>query len=265
MSSILVVERDPRYLESIREALASGGWKARLVSSADQAIQSAASEAPELVLVSLEIPGADSIASSFSRSAGGPGVIGLLPERMGEAQAVAVEADELIQKPFGDADLLGAVRRVAALRRQGTGSVATGASPTDSQRLTSHDIFGDVLAEVAQGEEQAVRQRPAGSAPNRPASYEEVQRKLEKTLSGVGIDTRPKTQPAPLRRADPTSADVDALLSKTLSNLDLGRTKTGVRPAPGAPAPAALAPGTPAPAALAPAPPKAPAPPANAT
>jgi len=83
MSSILVVERDPRYLEPIREALTSGGWRFRLVSSADQAIHAAASEAPNLVLLSLEVPGADSVASSFSRSAGGPGVVGLLPERLG--------------------------------------------------------------------------------------------------------------------------------------------------------------------------------------
>jgi DNA-binding response OmpR family regulator len=122
MSSILVVERDPRYLEPIREALAAGGWRARLVASADQAIQSAASEAPELVVLSLEVPGADAIANAFSRSAGGPGVLGLLPERMGESPLIAIEADELIQKPFAPLDLLTAARRVLAQRRQ-TGSV----------------------------------------------------------------------------------------------------------------------------------------------
>ncbi|HEY4592037.1 MAG TPA: serine/threonine-protein kinase, partial [Thermoanaerobaculia bacterium] len=59
---------------------------------------------------------------------------------------------------------------------------------------------------------------------------------------------------APPRRAELAAGDVDALLSKTLSNLDLGKTKTGVR-APG-PQPIVRPPAPPAPAPPAPAPPQ---------
>jgi TonB family protein len=45
--------------------------------------------------------------------------------------------------------------------------------------------------------------------------------------------------------ANTTANHVDALLSKTLSNLELGKTKTGVRPAPAAPAAAAPQPAAP--------------------
>jgi TonB family protein len=261
MASILVVERDPRYLEPIRGALSAGGWAVRLVSSTDQAIQSAASEAPDLVVVSAEIPGADNIASSFSRSAGGPGVVGLMPERLVDAQAVALEADEVLFKPFVIDALVAAVERVVALRRQAP-PPAILASPDDLQKLTSQDIFGDVLAEVeheapatrptpasASPSGQPRAQRPAAPAAGHPGSKDDVNKKLERTLSGLmstELKPRPAAPPpqaAAPRRPEPSDSEIDALLSRTLSNLDLGKTKTGVRPpsAPTPPAPPAQA------------------------
>ncbi|MFY9825329.1 MAG: hypothetical protein WAM82_28380, partial [Thermoanaerobaculia bacterium] len=80
MPSILVVEQEDRYVERIRAALSVEGWKVRVVPGVDLAIQAAAAEAPDLVLVSAEVPAAAALAGAFSRNGGGPGVVGLLPE-----------------------------------------------------------------------------------------------------------------------------------------------------------------------------------------
>ncbi|HSF42024.1 MAG TPA: protein kinase, partial [Thermoanaerobaculia bacterium] len=280
MPSILVVEQEPRYVERINSALRAEGWSVRVVSEADQALLWAASEAPDLVLVNAGTPGVESLWGSFSRSAGGPGVLGLVPE--GEARPGG--ADDVLAKPFSDQDLVLAARRALLSRRQPPAGPAV---PVQEHKLTSADIFGDVLAEV-EGDERGLSgpelapppPRPpvmpvAAAPPKAPApppsgpQNDDVNRKLEQTLSGLGVDPRPRpaappAPAAPPRRAETsTGADVDAMLSKTLSNLELGRTKSGViRPAAPAPAPPAVAPpvvappAPPAPAAAPPAPPR---------
>jgi TonB family protein len=274
MPSILVVEQEQRYRERIQDALSSEGWRVRLVTGADQALQEAASEAPDLVVVSADVPGIEAIASSFSRNAGGPGVVGLLPERAAESGVGALEADDLLFKPFTDQELRQAVRRALTARRH---APAAPAAPPAKGKLTSQDIFGDVLAEVEA--DLPTAPAPPPPAPRPAAARDDVQRRLEKTVSGVlGADSRPRPAPAPPaplaaspapRRVEPGGgADVDALLSKTLSTLELGARPA--RPAPPArptsppppPAPPAAAAPPPAPpAATAPAVPPPPAPP----
>src|SRR6478672_2561944 len=147
MPSILVVEQEDRYAERIRAALSVEGWKVRVVPSADQAIQAAASEAPDLVLVSAEVPAAATLAGAFSRNGGGPGVVGLLPE--GAAfPAPNFVPDDLLAKPFTDEALCAATRRGLELRRPGAAPETPPTSSRRDQKLTSHDIFGDVLDEV---------------------------------------------------------------------------------------------------------------------
>src|SRR5262249_56576719 len=92
MPSILVVEQENRDLEQIEGALAAEGYKVRVVGSQAAALQAAASEAPDLVVVSTALPGTEALASSFSRSAGGPGVVALLAEDAMHAGTGGVEA-----------------------------------------------------------------------------------------------------------------------------------------------------------------------------
>src|SRR5687768_919425 len=80
MSSILDVDHEPRYSERIHAALRADGWSIRLLNQSQTALQVAAAERPALILISSEAPGAESIINLFSRRAGGPGVVGLLPE-----------------------------------------------------------------------------------------------------------------------------------------------------------------------------------------
>ncbi len=144
MPSILGVEQEDRYVERIRAALTADGWKVRVVPAADQAIQAAASEAPDLVMVSAAVAAATTLAGAFSRSGGGPGVVGLLPE--GAAfPPPGFAADDLLTKPFTDEALRAAAKRALESRRPaGAAEVATGAQkpPTSiraDHKLTSQD------------------------------------------------------------------------------------------------------------------------------
>jgi TonB family protein len=237
MPSILVVEQEPQSVERINAALGAEGWQVRVVPTVDQALQAAAAERPDLVVAGTDAPGFDVLIFSFSRRGGGPGVLAL--EANGAAGR-ADGADARLAKPFTDQQVVLAARKALLAHQQP-------ATPPPDQKLTSHDIFGDVLAEVESDmparpviappraaapppPPPAAAAPPARPAP--PAGDEDVQRRLEKTLSGMlGPEPRPRPVPAPPpRRAEPATSNVDALLSKTLSNLDLGKTRTGPRP-----------------------------------
>jgi TonB family protein len=296
MSSILVLEQEPGDLERIRHALGAEGWSVRTVHEPAQALQAAASEAPDLVIVNAAMAGAGALTGSFSRRAGGPGLVGLLSEQAAEAGFSGFPADELLAKPFSDEDLRTVVRRALAA---GHGRPPAPAAPTI--KLTSQDIFGDVLAAMEGAEMEGagggklpaapparpaaplpIPPRPAAApAPSPSAAADEINRRLEETLSGVfGADLK-RPQPAvpapaaPSRPAAPAAAaappprrpetvapprkpdlgsdeDLDAILSKTLSSLDMGRPRPAAPPA-GPPA-AAATPAPPRPAASGPRP-----------
>jgi TonB family protein len=274
MASILVVGQEQRSLERFHRVLSAEGWRVRIAQGRAQALQAAALERPDLVLTGAEMPGAEELASAFRRSAGGPGIVVVMSE-VGSPTGAAVLGDDRLRSPFGDEDLVAAVRRMLAAQRDRTGPQAQGAPPP-TVRLTSQEIFGDVLAEVegqfvqpgtaagaaspaaASPQPSAPSQAPPGAArspaapvaaaaspgaavaahPSRPSYDGDVQRKLEATLSGVfGGDPRAAKAAAapaqPARRADQGgAADIEAMLSKTLSDL-------GARPRPASAAPAA--------------------------
>src|SRR6185436_12906452 len=237
--------------------------------------------------------GAESVAGSFSRRTGGPGVLGLLPPGTTPAGFGRLAADELLAHPFSDQELLAAVHRAGTAPR----AAAAPPRPRVESKLTSQDIFGDVLAEVelAGGDEAAVATappppppRPAPSpavsaapaaprpAPPRQAMDDDLNRKLEQTLSGVfGSDlgrarpsapvaaspappppARPAAAAAPAKPAPPPPArpaaaapprtaagpaaddDIDAILSRTLGSLEMGPRSRPAAP-PAAPRPVA--------------------------
>jgi TonB family protein len=251
MASILVVGQEQRSLERFHRVLSAEGWRVRVAQGRAQALQAAALEPPDLVLAGAEMPGAEELAGAFRRSAGGPGIVVVLPET-GVPTGPAVLGDDRLRLPFGDQDLVAAVRRMLAVAREATGPAA---APV---RLTSQEIFGDVLAEV-EGELGGRPLFPPASPPPRPQPAaatvptprpqlsrgdSEIQRKLEETLSGVlGMDARAArtaAAPAPAassgpsssaRRGDTGGLDVEALLSKALSELGAPRPRPAAAPA----------------------------------
>jgi serine/threonine protein kinase/CheY-like chemotaxis protein len=233
MPSILVVEQELGTVQRIRDVLSASGMRVRFTSGPQEALDAAAADPPDLVLLSSDAPGAEAIARKFSRRAGGPGVVAMLSGSPA-ARMFATEADDQIAKPLGDQALRQVVEQALAAR-------AAAAPPKKVLRsdvkLTSQDIFGDVLAEV----ESAM---PGGPMPSRPPvapraappaspAGDEINRKLEKTLSGVlGPEFLSRPTPNPARKPDLPSEDVDALISKTLSNLDLGARSRPAAPPP---------------------------------
>ncbi len=227
MSLILVVEQEGRYIERIHDALASEGWQVRVANDRASAERAAAQERPALVVVSSEVGGAREILAGFSRRRGGPGALVLVSEGSeGALSAANYEADDLLAKPFTDSDLRLLVRRTLnAAQRQ-----AAEAHAASTKRFTSKELFSDMLAEVER-ETAAAAQAPPTPAP-RPAA--DVQKKLEQTLSGLFDKPAAKAaKPA----SGPGRHDVDSLLSKSLSGLDLHKTKTPSAPAKPAPVP----------------------------
>src|SRR5687768_13399775 len=127
MPSILVVEPEPRYSERIHAALGADGWSIRLLGQSETALEAATTERPALILISSEAPGAESIINLFSRRAGGPGVVGLLPES--EGPFTEIGADDHLNKPFTDQELRLVVRRNMS---KGTGPESSASSTASS-------------------------------------------------------------------------------------------------------------------------------------
>ncbi len=144
MSLILVVEAENHHAEPVIRALTSDKFNVKVVSNHDEALRAAAYEAPSLVLVSSDLPDAAEMMNAFASKRGGPGVVALLrsPE---QRPLFEPHADSVLVEPIADEEYRQAVRSELA----GSRSTAAAAVTVDAgQKLTSADIFGDVLAEV---------------------------------------------------------------------------------------------------------------------
>ncbi|HUF77634.1 MAG TPA: protein kinase, partial [Thermoanaerobaculia bacterium] len=266
MPLILVVESDDRVATRVRQALGPEGWSVVHAPGVTQAMQAVASEAPDLFLVAAELQGAGKVLASFARRQGGPGTVALLPAGAAAPPPGEGGADASLPRSFGSEELRAVVERILRTGDRPTGPAA------GEPKLTSQDIFGDLVAEVEGGAElPAALVAPPPPAPprRRPTGDAEIERKLEETLSGV-LGWVPKERPAPARAIEPAPPpparparvrqpqdDLDKLISATLSGLELsaGRSqrREGGPPgkAPAAP-PEAAAPPSPKPPAQAP-------------
>jgi TonB family protein len=238
MSWIVVLESEGQPADSIRESLTDDGWLVETAASPAAAREAMVARSPQLVLANSDLEGARELLAAASRARGGPGSVALGGGDPNDPSG-PILADERLERPYSDQDLRLLVRRLTSAKH---------AQPVDdSERLTSRELFGDMLAEV-EAEEEAAAVRPRPAAPVADPG-------LDRTLSSLLASEKPK--PAPARRAEP---GVDDLLSKTLSGLDVGERpkRAAAKPTPAAkPAPPPPAPK--APAAPPPAPPKKPA------
>ena len=266
MSLILVVESESRHAERARDGLGSDGWTVEVVASCEAAVTAAANRAPQLLLVNSGLAGARELLRNFSRAQGGPGSIALTPELSDErSEAAAREADEMLSMPFQEKDLRLLARRVATAAR----SVRKPEENVDSKRLTSHELFGDLLAEVESEIDLPAPPAPPVSAPSvKAAPVPSATSRLEQTLSGLAKEDPKRAAPSPRK-----GENIDDMLSRTLSGLDVGKkpakppaavaSPVAPRPSPPPPAPVSARPSPPPPVATAP-PPAAPAPAAPA-
>lgn len=125
---ILVVDDDLDFTEMVTEALTEEGYVARACGRADEAFALARAEPPDLVLLDIRMPGADTaevldglrVAEALARDRRTRDVpvlliTGVAPQEQGPwSDLLARQGQRVLFKPFGLADLLGAVEHALA-------------------------------------------------------------------------------------------------------------------------------------------------------
>jgi DNA-binding response OmpR family regulator len=125
--TILVVEDEHAIAEAVRARLASEGYQVTVVHDGPQAIEAAAAERPDLVVLDLMLPGMDGleVCQEIQKKDWVP--VLMLTARTEEADKVAgfaVGADDYLTKPFSMRELTARVRaiirRIDRIRQTGS-------------------------------------------------------------------------------------------------------------------------------------------------
>ncbi|HVR41911.1 MAG TPA: TonB family protein [Thermoanaerobaculia bacterium] len=214
-ATVLVVEYEPRYLDRLRQAFAGRPFTAVFAKDGEEALRVLEAQKPVAVLVSWILPktsAADLIRAIRARPEGAAVPIILTVSgyngRDPRADAKRVGADDLLPKPFSEADLLARIAAALGIELEAVhrlerelGDFSIDPPPRkhpasqhavaaqQSEKLTSDEIFGEVL-----GDDPAARRPPIPPPPAKPPS-------------------------APATSSAPSAADLDDLLDRTLITL----------------------------------------------
>lgn len=138
---ILVVDDEPRYVRAIQVNLEVSGYEVLAATDGQTAIDLAASEAPDLILLDIRMPNLDGyeVCRRIREFSAVPIImLTALAEDADKVKGLDIGADDYVTKPFSADELLARVR--AALRRVEL-----------SERQDSHPAFqaGDLLVDFA--------------------------------------------------------------------------------------------------------------------
>ncbi len=124
-ATILIVEDEPAVARGIQYALQQEGYAVTLAPSGEQGLEIATTQAPDLVLLDVRLPGIDGFeVLRRMRAAGTKAPVLMLTARDEEVDKVIgleLGADDYLTKPFGLRELLS---RVKALLRRAYGDLA---------------------------------------------------------------------------------------------------------------------------------------------
>ena len=133
MTTILVVDDDPRIVRALRINLEARSYDVVEAESANGAIRMAADRNPDLVLLDLGLPdrdGLDVIAAIRGWSTMAIIVVTARHDETAKVDALDAGADDYLTKPFGINELLARIR--ANLRRAATGQPTVGTVTTEA-------------------------------------------------------------------------------------------------------------------------------------
>ena len=144
MNRVLVVDDEPQIRRALALHLGVRGYEVFEADTGERAIQIAASEHPDVVLLDLGLPGMDGVLVIQALRGWTSVPIIVLTVRDDEkskVQALDAGADDYVTKPFGMAELLARVR--AVLRRTLDADESTAEVTTSSFRLdfAAHRAF----------------------------------------------------------------------------------------------------------------------------
>jgi two-component system response regulator RegX3 len=144
---ILVVDDTPAILDAVTDALAAEGFEVHGASEGSAALEAAETEAFDLVILDLMLPGLSGTEVCRRLRAESPVPIIMLTARDAEADRVLgleIGADDYITKPFSEVELLSRVRAILRRReldRQGDSTVRRlGGLSID---VVKHEVFAD--------------------------------------------------------------------------------------------------------------------------
>jgi DNA-binding response OmpR family regulator len=114
---VLAVDDEPRYLEIIRFNLEAAGYRVDVAASGEQALETAAAQEPDLIVLDLMLPGIDGFEVCRRVRERSTCPIIMLTAKGSEEDKVRglrLGADDYVTKPFSAQELLA---RVASRRR----------------------------------------------------------------------------------------------------------------------------------------------------
>jgi two-component system, OmpR family, KDP operon response regulator KdpE len=140
VTRVLIVDDEPQILRGLRTNLVARGYDVDTAADGETALDLAARDRPDVVIVDLGLPGIDGIDVIRGLRTWTAVPIIVLSAREQESQKVAAldaGADDYVTKPFGMGELLARVR--ASERRQATAA-------DDEQAVVATDAFTVDLA-----------------------------------------------------------------------------------------------------------------------
>jgi two-component system response regulator ResD len=155
--SVLVVDDEPTIAEVVSRYLERAGYRTRIAATGPQALELAAHQRPDLVVLDLMLPGIDGleVMRRLRQPEGRPIATILLTAKGDESDRVIglrLGADDYVVKPFSPAELVARVD--AVLRRVDTSSGSH--EPIELEDMTIDPLARRVFA---RGEEVTLTQR----------------------------------------------------------------------------------------------------------
>ena len=147
MARILIVDDEPKIVRLVADYLADAGVAVSTARSGDEALMRVRTEAPDLVVLDLGLPGLDGLDVTRALRRNGELPIIMLTARDDETDRIIgleLGADDYVTKPFSPRELVARVR--AVLRRHAGGG--------EREQLRSGDLRLDVpRMRVTRGDE----------------------------------------------------------------------------------------------------------------